>query len=116
MVRLGLVAELAELAAVGRLAGPRGPELAGASRVRPGNVPRPGTGGRRFRPELRKAAWDTESFGENALGDLRSILEDALARIKDEVFGGTTAKDSEPESGPGQAPNQNPERNDSNSS
>jgi DNA-binding PadR family transcriptional regulator len=69
-----------------------------------------------FARELRKAAWDTESFGENALGDLRSILEDALARIKDEVFGGTTAKDSEPESGPGQAPNHDPERNDSNSS
>ena len=42
-----------------------------------------------FARELRKAAWDTESIGENALGDLRSILEDALARIKDEVFGGT---------------------------
>ena len=40
-----------------------------------------------FGRELRKAAWNTESVGENALGDLRSILEDALARIKDEVFG-----------------------------
>ena len=69
-----------------------------------------------FARELRKAAWDTESIGENALGDLRSILEDALARIKDEVFGGTTAKDSKPESGPGQEPNPDPERNDSNSS
>ena len=41
-----------------------------------------------FGRELRKAAWNTESVGENALGDLRSILEDALARIKDEVFRG----------------------------
>jgi DNA-binding PadR family transcriptional regulator len=39
-----------------------------------------------FGRELRKAAWNTESVGENALGDLRSILEEALARIKDEVF------------------------------
>jgi DNA-binding PadR family transcriptional regulator len=69
-----------------------------------------------FARELRKAAWDTESVGENALGDLRSILEDTLTRIKDEVFGGTTAKDSKPESGPDQEPDQDPERNDSNSS
>jgi DNA-binding PadR family transcriptional regulator len=41
-----------------------------------------------FARDLRKAAWDTESVGENAIGDLRSILEDALTRIKDEVFGG----------------------------
>ena len=41
-----------------------------------------------FARELRKAAWNTESVGENALGDLRSILEDALTRIKAEVFGG----------------------------
>jgi DNA-binding PadR family transcriptional regulator len=41
-----------------------------------------------FGRELRKAAWNTESVGENAVGDLRSILEDALTRIKDEVFGG----------------------------
>ena len=40
-----------------------------------------------FARDLRKAAWSTESVGENALGDLRSILEDALTRIKEEVFG-----------------------------
>jgi DNA-binding PadR family transcriptional regulator len=45
-----------------------------------------------FARELRKAAWNTESVGENALSDLRSILEDALTRIKTEVFGGATAK------------------------
>jgi DNA-binding PadR family transcriptional regulator len=42
-----------------------------------------------FARELRKAAWNTEAVGENALGDLRSILEDTLARIKDEVFRGS---------------------------
>jgi DNA-binding PadR family transcriptional regulator len=46
-----------------------------------------------FGRELSKAAWNTESIGENALGDLRSILEDALARIKDEVFRGAAPDD-----------------------
>ena len=41
-----------------------------------------------FARELRKAAWNTESVGEDAIGDLRSILEDTLTRIKDEVFRG----------------------------
>ena len=41
-----------------------------------------------FARELRKAAASTESIGENALSDLRSILEDALTRIRDEVFRG----------------------------
>jgi DNA-binding PadR family transcriptional regulator len=44
-----------------------------------------------FANQLRKAAWNTESVGETALGDLRAILEDTLARIKDEVFRGTDA-------------------------
>jgi DNA-binding PadR family transcriptional regulator len=60
-----------------------------------------------FAKELRKAAWNTESIGENALGDLRAILEDALARIKDEVFGGE--KDQAPDTDP----DQNDERNGS---
>jgi DNA-binding PadR family transcriptional regulator len=46
-----------------------------------------------FGRELRKAAWNTETVGENALGDLRSILEDTLARIKDEVFRGAPPDD-----------------------
>jgi DNA-binding PadR family transcriptional regulator len=46
-----------------------------------------------FGRELRKAAWNTESIGENALGDLRSILEDTLNRIKDEVFRGAAPDD-----------------------
>ena len=56
-----------------------------------------------FARELRKAAWNTESVGENALGDLRSILEDALTRIKHEVFGN-------PE--PGATAEKDPERDD----
>ncbi len=69
-----------------------------------------------FARDLRKAAWNTESVGENALGDLRSILEDALTRIKDEVFGGRSAEATKPASGPDQAPKQDPERNDNNDS
>ncbi len=41
-----------------------------------------------FARELRTAAWHTESVGENALGDLRAILEDTLTKVKAEVFGG----------------------------
>ena len=48
-----------------------------------------------FGRELRKAAWNTESIGENALGDLRSILEEALARVKNEVFRGAPPDDPE---------------------
>jgi DNA-binding PadR family transcriptional regulator len=44
-----------------------------------------------FARELRTAAWHTESVGENALGDLRAILEDTLSRVRDEVFGGAGA-------------------------
>jgi DNA-binding PadR family transcriptional regulator len=48
-----------------------------------------------FGRDLRKAAWNTESIGENALGDLRSILEEALTRIKNEVFRVAPADDDE---------------------
>jgi DNA-binding PadR family transcriptional regulator len=68
-----------------------------------------------FARELRKAAWNTESVGENALSDLRSILEDALARIKTEVFGGATAKPG-PEDQASEAEDQtseDPQRSDS---
>jgi len=61
-----------------------------------------------FARELRKAAWNTESVGENALSDLRSILEDALARIKNEVFGGGAAKP-----GPEDKSSEDPQRPDS---
>ena len=61
-----------------------------------------------FARELRRAAWNTESVGENALSDLRSILEDALTRIKTEVFGGPAAK-RDPEEHP---PEEDPQRSD----
>jgi DNA-binding PadR family transcriptional regulator len=48
-----------------------------------------------FGRDLRKAAWSTESIGENALTDLRSILEEALTRIKNEVFRGAPPDDGE---------------------
>jgi DNA-binding PadR family transcriptional regulator len=43
---------------------------------------------RRFTRELRTAAWHAQAVSEDALGDLRAILDDALDRIKGEVFGG----------------------------
>ncbi len=44
-----------------------------------------------FARELRSAAFHTESVGENALGDLRAILEETLTKVRDEVFGGAAA-------------------------
>jgi hypothetical protein len=41
-----------------------------------------------FARELRSAAGHTEDIREGALGDLRDILADTLARIRDEVFTG----------------------------
>ena len=62
-----------------------------------------------FANQLRRAAWNTEGLRENALGDLRSILEDTLTRIRAEVFGGPG-----PETAPdGESPEkQDPERDD----
>jgi DNA-binding PadR family transcriptional regulator len=59
-----------------------------------------------FANQLRRAAWNTESFGENTLGDLRSILEDTLTRIRDEVFGGHASSSA----GPDATESDNPER------
>jgi len=44
-----------------------------------------------FARELRSAAFHTESVGENALRDLRAILEETLCKVRDEVFGGAAA-------------------------
>lgn len=41
-----------------------------------------------FARELRAAAWHTEAVGSDAVSGLRIILEETLARIKDEIFGG----------------------------
>jgi DNA-binding PadR family transcriptional regulator len=40
-----------------------------------------------FSGELRKLAMQSSSTGENVITDLRSILEEALERIKSEIFG-----------------------------
>ena len=53
---------------------------------------------RRFSRELRAAAAQAHAVSEDAVGDLRIILDDALDRIKAEVFGTADA------SGPDDAP------------
>ena len=40
-----------------------------------------------FTSDLRKLATQSTTGGENVISDLRSILEDALERIKSEIFG-----------------------------
>ena len=51
-----------------------------------------------FARELRSAAGHTDDIREGALGDLRDILADTLARIRDEVFSGETDTDAAGES------------------
>jgi DNA-binding PadR family transcriptional regulator len=53
---------------------------------------------RRFTRELRAAAAQAQAVSEDAAGDLRTILDDALDRIKAEVFG--TADPSGPDDAP----------------
>jgi DNA-binding PadR family transcriptional regulator len=61
---------------------------------------------RQFARELRTAAWHAQAVSEDALGDLRVILDETLDRIKTEVFTGTggprrpTDSASGPEDGP----------------
>jgi DNA-binding PadR family transcriptional regulator len=40
-----------------------------------------------FTSDLRRVAMQSSSTGENVISDLRTILEDALERIKSEIFG-----------------------------
>jgi DNA-binding PadR family transcriptional regulator len=49
-----------------------------------------------FARELRSAAGHADDIREGALGDLRDILADTLARIRDEVFTGDPHTDAEP--------------------
>jgi DNA-binding PadR family transcriptional regulator len=51
---------------------------------------------RHFTRELRDAAAHAQAVSEEAVGDLRDILDDALDRIKAEVFGSTGARPSRP--------------------
>jgi hypothetical protein len=39
-----------------------------------------------FTADLRKLAMQSTSAGENVIGDLRVILEEALERVKTEIF------------------------------
>ena len=39
-----------------------------------------------FASQLRSAAWHTEALGSDKLSELRTILEDTMTRIRDEVF------------------------------
>jgi len=72
----------------------------------PGLRRRPDAGGsrdfeilaREFRNEVRRAIRQAGALGEGAMDDLRTILEDALQRIRSEIFG--PAKQREP--GPGE--------------
>ncbi len=51
-----------------------------------------------FTSDLRKLAMQSTAAGENAITDLRTILEDALDRVKTEIFGGATDKPGEHDS------------------
>jgi len=42
---------------------------------------------REFAGDLRRLAWQSGASGDEALADLRLILEDALERVKNEIFG-----------------------------
>ena len=56
---------------------------------------------RRFTRELRAAAAQAQAVSEDAVGDLRTILDDALDRIKAEVFGTADATGPDDAPGPG---------------
>jgi DNA-binding PadR family transcriptional regulator len=48
-----------------------------------------------FTSDLRRVAMQSSAAGENVIGDLRTILEDALERIKSEIFGSGSGSGSE---------------------
>jgi len=57
---------------------------------------------KQFSRELRSAAWHAQAVSEDAMRDLRGILEETIDRIKSEVFKGQAAphQPSDPEDGP----------------
>jgi DNA-binding PadR family transcriptional regulator len=55
---------------------------------------------RRFTGELRAAAMHAHAVSEDALGDLRAILDDTLDRIRSEIFG-EDPPDAPDDAGPG---------------
>ena len=79
----------------------------------PGRRHRPGAGGRDFERlakefgnEVRRAIRQAGALGEGTMDDLRTILEDALQRIRSEVFGPVRPQHEEP---PGEAPHDAPQ-------
>jgi hypothetical protein len=56
---------------------------------------------RHFTRELRAAAAQAQAVSEDAVGDLRTILDDAMDRIKAEVFGTADAAGADDAPGPG---------------
>ena len=57
---------------------------------------------RQFARELRMAAWQAQAVSEDALGNLRVILDETLDRIKAEVFASTAGphRPTDPAAGP----------------
>ncbi len=65
---------------------------------------------RQFARELRMAAWHAQAVSEDALGDLRVILDETLDRIKTEVFAGREPGARRPaDSAAGQRPGTGPD-------
>jgi DNA-binding PadR family transcriptional regulator len=54
---------------------------------------------KQFSRELRSAAWHAQAVSEDALHDLRGILDETIDRIKSEVFKGKTPPPGDPEAG-----------------
>ncbi len=60
---------------------------------------------KQFSRELRSAAWHTQAVSEDALRDLRGILDETIDRIKDEVFKGKApGQPGDPDDSPPPAP------------
>ena len=67
---------------------------------------------RGFANDLRKVAWDSDALGGDVLTNLRGILDDALDRIKTEVFGtppSSPRSASRPNREPGSPPRPKPD-------
>jgi len=56
-----------------------------------------------FTSDLRRVAMQSSAARENVITDLRTILEDALDRIKSEIFGPGPGHDEAEGKGPGTA-------------
>ena len=52
-----------------------------------------------FTADIRRLATQSSSAGENVISDLRSILEEALERIKSEIFGSSHEPGRRPAAG-----------------